>query len=91
MRRVSPQEIARRSEALRLLSEARHDEFLAAQVGKEFEVLLEKPSTKRPGFWTGHTENYAPTLVAMENGETKRVIRARAIDVAGERLIVQPV
>ncbi len=87
--KVTPQEIARRSEALRGLSEARHHEFLAAQVGKEFTVLLEKPSTKRPGFWTGHTENYAPTLARLEHGETKRIIRARAIDVAGERLIVQ--
>ncbi len=87
--KVSPQEIARRSERLRRLSDERHSAFLQAQVGHEFKVLLEKPSTKMPGFWTGHTENYVPTLMKLSDGETRRLVIGRGLSVEGERLICQ--
>ncbi len=83
--------IAARSEQLRLMSEVRHSQFLASQVGREFLVLLEKPHPKRPGVWTGHTDNYVPTLLRMEKAETKVLVLARGISVEGERLVTEVV
>ena len=87
--KIPPQEIARRSEVLRKMSDERHLAFLQSQVGRQFEVLLEKPFTKKPGFWTGHTENYLPTLLEIPSGETRSLVTAVAIAVEGERVICQ--
>lgn len=83
---VKLEEIARRSEVLRMLSEERHIEFLKSQVGKEKAVLLERPSKKHPGFWLGHTENYLPTLSKLENGEAKAVFTMKLGKISGEKI-----
>ncbi len=86
---VSYQDIAKRSEILRMLSEERHLAFLKTQVGKEKSVLLERPSKKHPGFWLGHTENYLPTLSRVENGEAKAVFSLTLGDLSGEYITTQ--
>jgi threonylcarbamoyladenosine tRNA methylthiotransferase MtaB len=67
--------IAERSRLLRELSERRYATFLQGQLGKTREVILERPSTRYPGIWRGHTENYLPTLSRVENGEARIAIR----------------
>lgn len=84
---VKPEEIAKRSEILRMLSEERHLQFLKSQTGKDKDVLLERPSKKNPGFWLGHTENYLPTLSKVDNGEAKAVFTMKLGDVSGERVM----
>ncbi|MBI1860458.1 MAG: tRNA (N(6)-L-threonylcarbamoyladenosine(37)-C(2))-methylthiotransferase MtaB [Deltaproteobacteria bacterium] len=82
------QEIARRSAVLRELSDRRNREFLLEQIGRTQELLIERPSRKRPGRWLGHTESYVP--VEFEGaGVAKQIVPVRLTSamrssVAGE-------
>lgn len=87
---VPQQEIARRSEVLRRLSEERYQQFIQSQVGKEKNVLLERPSKKFPGFWLGHTENYLPTLSPISDAQAKWVVSMRLQSVKEERVYAVP-
>ena len=83
--------ITERSARLREMSELRYSEFLASEVGTEHDVLLERPSHNQPGFWLGHTENYLPTLSKVSDGAEKKIIRSRAVETRGERLVTEVV
>ena len=74
--KVRDYDIFERSRILRELSDARYRTFLAGQVGKRKNVLLERPSTRFPGVWLGHTENYLPTLTPISDGEAKKTFPA---------------
>lgn len=87
--KVSPAVISERSARLRALSDARHEAFLAAQVGLERDVLFETESKKHPGFWLGHTENYLPTI-SEGLATTKSIARMRVERVEAGRLVTRP-
>lgn len=82
--------ITERSATLRRLSDERYARFLAGQVGKRHEVLLEKPSRKHPGLWLGHTANYVPTLSEAPDGAERKIVVSTSTGTSGERLRTAP-
>jgi len=87
--KVTPVEIARRSETLRKMSEERMNAFLQKQLGKTVQPILEKPASKHAGAWMGHTENYLPILTIAE-GKTRQKIAATITKIEGEWLWAEP-
>jgi threonylcarbamoyladenosine tRNA methylthiotransferase MtaB len=86
--KVPSSDISRRSEILRNKSSLVYESFLNSQIGKQKQVILEKPSIKFPHLWQGHTENYLPTLsIAEESAFSKQVISCYVESVRGERLV----
>ncbi len=83
---VHPSVIAKRSLFLREMSNRRYQQFLSSQIGKQRDVILERPSDKLEGVWLGHTENYIPTYSRIENGITKQVIHTKVYRTEGERV-----
>jgi threonylcarbamoyladenosine tRNA methylthiotransferase MtaB len=87
--KVRAGEITERSARLRQMSDTRYASFLASQVGRKFEVLLERPSETKPGVWLGHTENYLPTFSRVESGAEKTLITATAVGSDGDKLVTE--
>lgn len=85
--KVEPAIITERSKILRELSENRYQAFLKSQIGKSRDVVFERPSSKSPHLWQGHTENYLPTLSTAPENPTKKTRRSFVTGVAGDRLI----
>jgi len=83
---LHPSIITERSHRLRELSQQRYQEFLKSQIGKQKDVLLERPSSKHDGIWLGHTENYLPTYSRLKNGIPKQIISSRIAEAEGERV-----
>ena len=88
--KVPEETIAERSKILRELSEKRYEKFLLSQLGREKEVILEKPHKNNPSIWQGHTENYIPTLTVSDSGEAKVLKRLVLQKVDGEKVWTAP-
>jgi len=78
--------IAERSQILRELSLKRYTAFMQSQIGKEKEVIFEKPAKGQENVWQGHTENYIPTLTYSPSAETKRSKTLKLEKVEGEKM-----
>lgn len=87
--KVAPRVIDERSEILRAYSDRRHDWFLESQVGKAKQVLLERPSKKRPGIWLGHTENYLPTYSEAPTGAEREIVPSLVLAREGNRVLTR--
>lgn len=75
-----------RSQFLRAYSDIRLDAFMQRQIGREVNVILERPSDKHPGLWQGHTENYVATYSQVPgSAQTKQVLRSRISSISGDR------
>ncbi|MEZ4751962.1 MAG: tRNA (N(6)-L-threonylcarbamoyladenosine(37)-C(2))-methylthiotransferase MtaB [Bdellovibrionota bacterium] len=74
--KVSAPEIERRAGILRELSDQQYQRYVASQRGKTKDVLLERKSPTSPGTWTGHTENYLPSLIQFPGGKRRRLVKA---------------
>lgn len=88
---VPPAAITERSARLRELSTHRYQTFLSRQVGKERDVLLERPSAKHAGLWLGHTENYVPTLSHADTAGTREIVRSSVVEISGDRAITRTI
>ncbi len=88
---VPSTQITNRSRLLREMSDSRQERFLKSQIGKEHEILLEKPSAKFPGFWLGHTENYLPTVSLAPEGITRETARASIEKLSRGKLWTSPI
>ena len=79
---VPVEEKRRRSAHLRRLSAAKKMKFHQAQLGQEFEVLLENP---KDGFYGGYTEHYVRVNIRQEpKGLENRMARVRMIEASPE-------
>jgi threonylcarbamoyladenosine tRNA methylthiotransferase MtaB len=79
-----------RSRRLRELSDETYRTFLQTQLGKERNVLLERPFPKIPRAWIGHTENYLPALVLMNDALPRQMVRATLRSIEGEKVWATP-
>lgn len=85
-------EITNRSRLLRDWSEQQLNTFMQSQLGKTFDVLIEKPSRKMPGLWQGHTENYLPTYSSvLKHITSKQIVPSRVTKIDAGRLITEPI
>ncbi|NBX91658.1 MAG: tRNA (N(6)-L-threonylcarbamoyladenosine(37)-C(2))-methylthiotransferase MtaB [Proteobacteria bacterium] len=82
--------IAERSQILREISQKRYQRFLESQLGKDKEVVFEKPAKGENSVWQGHTENYIPTLTLAPEGSTKLVTRLKLDKVSDEKIWTVP-
>lgn len=82
--KVPREEIARRSQVLRAMSDTRLDTFLQGQMGKTKQVVLEREIEK--GLWSGHSDNYLHCLVPTKQGETKSVVTATLRSFEGDKV-----
>ncbi len=81
-KQVPVEEKRRRSAHLRRLSAAKKMKFHQAQLGQEFEVLLENP---KDGFYGGYTEHYVRVNIRQEpKGLENRMARIRMIEASPE-------
>ena len=79
---VPVEEKRRRSAHLRRLSAAKKMKFHQAQLGQEFEVLLENP---KDGFYGGYTKHYVRVNIRQEpKGLENRMARVRMIEASPE-------
>ena len=79
---VPVEEKRRRSAHLRRLSAAKKMKFHQAQLGQEFEVLLENP---KDGFYGGYTEHYVRVNIRQEpKGLENRMARVCMIEASPE-------
>jgi len=79
---VPVDEKRRRSAHLRRLSAAKKMKFHQAQLGQEFEVLLENP---KDGFYGGYTEHYVRVNIRQEpKGLENRMARIHMIEASPE-------
>ncbi|MCB0405368.1 MAG: tRNA (N(6)-L-threonylcarbamoyladenosine(37)-C(2))-methylthiotransferase MtaB [Bdellovibrionales bacterium] len=74
--KISTHEIESRMRRLQELSAQQYQRYLASQRGKTKEVLLERKTSTVGDLWTGHTENYLPSLIKVPSGKRRSTVKA---------------
>jgi tRNA-2-methylthio-N6-dimethylallyladenosine synthase len=82
---VAPEEAEERLQRLQAVLAAERARAMAAMVGREVEVLLEKPG-RRPGQMTGKSEHFWPVHLEAPAALRGRLLRARVLSWASHSL-----
>ncbi len=75
-----------RMAALETLARHVRRQYLADLVGRPLQVLVETPLEGKPNRWLGTAERYVPVEVETTAGQEGRLVAAKPVRVAGDRL-----